>query len=431
MKRRLFCKTSALTAVGSLVLPYILPSGRLFAETGSRKANHVVLCLFAGGVRNIESVHQNMSNLMETILEGDFQVQNGINESLPSSPIGSSRLQNYGTLLKEFRYAQGPTGHFNGHTTAITGRWTNTSLNLKSRPDYPTVFEYYRKHTSPSASALNSWWVANSLGVNTVLNYSNYPGYGSDYGANYIQAVSLISARAYEAIGSPKYLNDYEYDTANNIRLFLNNNFKSSLMQNGSSVANTEDDKIRLRSFFDKLYSEYKSGLHNNPWGFGDLMNHDLYNIFYAEKIIEEFKPELLVVNLTSVDVCHQNFTYYCNNLRLADWGVSHLWNYIQNTPGMEDTIFIVAPEHGRNYETNSLVDSYGRYAIDHTGDDTSREIFCLVCGPSNVIKNNNVINSIYGESIDLVPTIADILGFKNDMPAGMLDGQTLNEVFV
>ena len=56
MKRRSFIKTSAATAAGVVAAPYILPSGRLFAQTGSRSADHVVLVMFAGGVRHQESV---------------------------------------------------------------------------------------------------------------------------------------------------------------------------------------------------------------------------------------------------------------------------------------------------------------------------------------------------------------------------------------
>ena len=55
MKRKEFIRNAALTAAGSIVIPYILPSGRLFAATGSRKANHVVFCLFAGGVADSKS----------------------------------------------------------------------------------------------------------------------------------------------------------------------------------------------------------------------------------------------------------------------------------------------------------------------------------------------------------------------------------------
>ena len=58
MKRRDFIKNTALTATASVAVPYILPSGRLFAATGSRVVDHVVFVLFAGGIRNQESVEQ-------------------------------------------------------------------------------------------------------------------------------------------------------------------------------------------------------------------------------------------------------------------------------------------------------------------------------------------------------------------------------------
>ncbi|MFZ9846995.1 MAG: twin-arginine translocation signal domain-containing protein, partial [Flavobacteriales bacterium] len=52
MQRRDFIKKAAIATAGAMVLPYILPSGRLFAATDNRKVNHVVLVLFAGGLRN-------------------------------------------------------------------------------------------------------------------------------------------------------------------------------------------------------------------------------------------------------------------------------------------------------------------------------------------------------------------------------------------
>jgi hypothetical protein len=61
-----------------------------------------------------------------------------------------------------------------------------------------------------------------------------------------------------------------------------------------------------------------------------NLMNGDMYNIFFAEEILKQFKPELLVVNMQGVDICHSNFTQYANNLRKADYAVAHLWQTIQ-----------------------------------------------------------------------------------------------------
>ena len=70
MKRRNFIKQAGLAAGALAAAPWILPSGRLFAATGARKVNHVVFCLFAGGVRNIDSVKMNDGNLMPNLLGG-------------------------------------------------------------------------------------------------------------------------------------------------------------------------------------------------------------------------------------------------------------------------------------------------------------------------------------------------------------------------
>ena len=133
MKRRDFLRKAGLTAAGLVAAPYILPSGRLFAATGARLVNHVVVCLFAGGVRNLESVHKADGNLMPNILTGTEAISNDIAfgmSPLPASPIGAP-LQTLGTLYKEFRFREGPTGHYSAHTVALTGRYTDASLNIK------------------------------------------------------------------------------------------------------------------------------------------------------------------------------------------------------------------------------------------------------------------------------------------------------------
>lgn len=438
MKRRDFVKKLGLTAAGVSAAPYILPSGKLFAQTGNRKVNHVVFCMLAGGIRNDESVKQNEGNLMSTMLKdvsGGYAEQSGFLQSaqIPSNPLGIKRLQEYGTLLKEVRFADGPTGHYNGHITALTGQYTNTTLNLRANPDYPTIFEYYRKHAGQSAmSALNAWWISDSLGPYPALNYSSYPGYGAAYGANYMQPSSLISVKGYNEIGSPINFTNDEKSAASKLRGFCDGNFASQFSAESVGVINSAQEREQLDSFINELFTDGISGPGYFGWGTGDWVNNDLLNIYYAEKTLEKFQPELLVLNLQAVDVCHTEFTGYCNNLVRADWGVSHLWNFIQSTPGLaDDTVMIVMPEHGRNADPNTVVDAYGRPAYDHTSDDRSREIFAMIVGPSNVVEQNKVVSSEYGESIDVVPTIANLLGFDADIPAGLLPGKVLNEAFI
>lgn len=433
MNRRKFLSTITAAGAAAIAAPYILPSGTLFARTASRRVNHVVFLLFAGGVRNIESVHQNEGgNLMPALLFGSPSTIPGL-DAVPTSPLAAP-LQQYGTLFKEFRYAAGPTGHYNGHTVAMTGVYTATDVNLRVNPTYPTVFEYYRKHNSPTQTAMNAWWVSNNLGPYPALNYSKYPDYGAAFGANFLAPTQLMFSQGYKNIDSMVAFNDEEEKSAALLRGFLNQNFQRQDLSDALGVVNTPEDALRIRNFVSDLLKRAYNGLFNQPLGMNNASN-DVYNIAFAEELIKEIKPELLVVNMTDVDACHTNFTDYCNYLRKADYAAAHLWNFIQNTPGMaDDTVLIIAPEHGRNKEHNSLVDAYGKYALDHTNDPTSREIFCMVVGPPSVVKQNQVVGTPQqplGQSIDVVPTIARILGFDAGIPSGLLSGNFLEAAFV
>ena len=434
MKRRNFIRKAGITTLGALSTPYILPSGRLFAQTGARKANHVIFCLFAGGVRNLESVQKAEGNLMPNILPGTESVSQDLLGSMTAlpDPFGIP-LSSFGTLFREFRYADGPTGHYNAHASAMTGVYTNADVNIRLRPQFPTIFEYYRKHSSPSKSALKAWWVSDSLGPYPALNFSNYFGYGAEYGANFIQPSSLISGQGYAALGNPKQFSSSELDDASIFRQFADDNFATQFQAGDAGVINEANGTFQIQGFINRMFQEAIEGQHNNPWGIPTgYMNSDMRNIFYAEKVIDEFQPELLVVNMQNVDVCHNNYSSYANNLRQADYALGHLWNFIQNTDGMmNDTILIAAPEHGRNLEANTIIDENGRFALDHTNTETARQIFCLIAGPSGVVNQNSMISQVAGESIDIAPTVANVLGFDQEIPSGMLQGRVLEEAFV
>ena len=229
MKRRSFIKKAAVaTAVGTIGIPYILPTGRLFAQTGNRIANHVVFVLFAGGIRQQESVDQQFlanqglatqGNIMNNMLTGAAPTSNLIHN--PWSPVATTPLSQQGTLFKEVSYEQGPTGHYNGHTVAMTGNYTETGLNLNVNPEYPTIFEYYRKHTNPNASALNAWWLSEGLGPYPSLNYSRHPSYGAGYGANYLAPNSLFGNVGNSQLGNSVLYQPDDVNRIANIRQFF------------------------------------------------------------------------------------------------------------------------------------------------------------------------------------------------------------------
>lgn len=431
MKRRQFLKTAGITAGALAAAPWILPSGRLFAATGQRLVDHVVLCFYAGGVRSFETVQKSEGNLMPGVLSGTESISPDIASTLSALPAPSGlSLQEQGTLFKEFRFLQGPTGHYHGYSTAFTGRYVNNTLNTRGRSDFPTLFELYRKHSEPQKNAINAWWVSQSNNLYPLLNHSNHPDYGALYGANHITPNTLFNSKVSGELDDMLDIDPLHDSGIDKVRGFLDNHFQLPGIQLSNGVRNNEEDFETIQSFLSQMYQDRQSGLHNNPWGVS--MNGDMLNLFYAEEIIKNLKPELLVVDMFGVDVCHRDFTAYCHNLYRGSWGIHHLWQTIQSTPGMTDnTILIVVPEIGRNGTGNSLRDANNRQGLDHTSEDgISREIFCLIAGPASVVKQNQTIDVVAGESIDVMPTIAHALGFY-DSAASMFMGQKLMQAFV
>jgi len=441
MKRRSFLKKTSLATAGMMTVPYILPSGRLFAATGSRLANHVVFVLFAGGIRNQESIQQRyladqglptQGNVMENILTGQRPTSNLVHNRW--QPILSNPLQKRGTLFKEVEYKSGPTGHYNGHTVAITGNYTTTSLNLNINPESPTIFEYYRKHTDPAKSALNAWWLSEGLGPYPSLNYSRHPQYGPLYGANYLRPATTFSDLGQAFLSDAKSYQPDDVARIAKVKQFLDDNFPKEATDL-PGVKNNPEDKEEVKKFIKDVVDGNIQMEWPTPNGSPVGLTSDLVNIAAGWQVLKAFKPELMVLNTFNLDICHYDFTLYLQFLHQADYGVGWLWNKIQSDPVLkDDTIMICMPEHGRNQDPNSIYDSNGLLAYDHTSDDNSRRCFALIVGPSGVVRQNvteGSQNNPVGETIDIVPTIAHVLGFNDQIPGNLLNGRALTEAFV
>ena len=441
MKRRNFIKKAALTTASTIAAPYILPAGRLFAPTGARVANHVVFMLFAGGIRQQESVDQQYLANQGLATEGNLML-NMLDGAPPSnnllfnlwSPI-SQPLTQSGTLFKEVEYKTGPTGHYNGHTVAMTGNYTETGLNLNINPEFPTVFEYYRKHSDPAKSAMNAWWISEGLGPYPSLNYSRDSQYGAQFGANYLRPASLFGNAGTQLANAITYQPD-DVQRINKIKGLLDNNFHNTA-DDLPGIQNTPENRELIKNFILDLQDQGQTGTLEvaTPGNDYNLLTGDLINISAAWQVLDEFAPELTVINSTNLDVCHDNFSSYLNFLHRADYGIGWLWNKIQSHPVLaDDTILICMPEHGRNLDSNNLTDQNGLGAYDHTGDNNSRRVFTLITGPSDKVKQGQVLGSLgnpSAESIDVIPTIAHILGFNDDIPFNALPGRVLTEAFV
>lgn len=420
MDRRIFIKKTG-KAVASVGIPFILPTGRLFAATGDRKVEHVVLCLFAGGIRNRESQFQEEGSLMRNMFGDNVPFASDLASSITSMPIlYKNPIQKSGTLFKNFRFKSNLPLHYNAHAACVTGNYCN-SVELMKPIKHPTIFEFFRKHSSPMGDAINSWWVTDQLGPFPYLKYSNHPLYGSSYGANMIQPTN------YFKFPFLRENNTYHKEHLENLMGFVDNVNSSNLQ----SALNTMTNKNQIQEFLSNTYSK---NMYPSPtfWGMKEEVNGDLVTMFTASEIINTFKPNLLVVNMQNSDIGHSNFTGYCKNMHKADFALAKLWQTIQEDVYLKDnTVLIAVPEFGRNKQHNTVKDENGRYAVDHTGDATSQEIFCFIGGPKHIVKQDLVIEETLGETIDLVPTIAHLLGFVGDIPKDLIPGRVLYEAFV
>lgn len=441
MKRRKFITTSSLATAGAFTMPYILPSGLLGATTKPPLSEYVVFVLFAGGVRQQESVLQRYlaegqnenveGNIMYNMLTGappNDKIAYGLDDTvnniiggIPIDPILQTPLDQIGTLFPEVRFSKGGAGHFNGLSTGVSGNYYTTQ-GLRMRPQSPTIFEYLRRHAGFKAT--DTWFVGVSIGGSRpLLNYSANESYGRRYGGNFIAPTVTFGAPGMANFENFKnYHPDTEWDKILEMREFLNQNFQ----QQGLEIAhlyNETEEEILIKDFVRNTFQKVNSGSLILP-PVND--NGDLKTIGYAVEVLNWFKPKLTVVDMTNIDVCHGDYTSYLKNLHRADHGIGFLWREIQRIPEMAGkTTLIVMPEHGRDLEHNPIKDDNDWYAYDHSGNnENTRRIFTMMAGPGidGNLRVGGVDNPI-GDASDIVPTIADLFGIKDIVAnQGLLD---------
>jgi hypothetical protein len=442
MNRRRFVKAAGLAGAGAIAMPYILPSGRLFAASGEQLAPHVVYVLFAGGVRQQESVLQRYlddsqglpwaGNIMYNMLDGappDNKIVygtdqgNGAAGGTPIPRILNQTLQQQGTLFREV--SSQSNGHYGGLNNLLQGS-TVTTQGLKQKPVNPTIFEYLRRHGGYSAT--ETWFVGNGIGNSVpLLNYSQHPDYGSQYGANFFAPSITFGNLGFEHLSDAKvYHPENELDPIYQMKYFLDQSF-SNVGTGLETLGNTDDEKQIIKAFMKDTYTKVTQNLIPMP---PVADSGDARTIGFACEVMQAFKPALTVVNLNGVDGCHSDFTGYLRALHRADHAVGHLWNYIQTQiPEMaSNTILIASPECGRNLNHNPIKDINDWYAYDHSDQNSSR-VFTMMAGPN--VPQGLVVggeDNPIGLTSDNVLTIAQILGIKQEVQAaGYVQGGSMS----
>ena len=430
INRRQFLKRSSLAAAGLAASPYILPSGRLFAPTGNRSSEHVVMVMFAGGVRQQESVLKRYvddsqgepypGNIMYNMLNGApptakivYGTGDGGIDPIPA--ILSTPLQDQGTLFAEVTALS--AGHFGGLNSLLQGS-TVTTQGLKQRPVNPTLFEYLRRHGGYGATDV--WFVGNGIGGSTpLLNHSAHPDYGASYAGNFFAPSVTFSGMGADYLADAKvYHPENELAPMYKLKTFLDLQFQA-LVAGGGSLGNTEEERQSIKLFMETMYEKVENGTLDLP---PVTDNGDLYTMAFAVEVLKWFKPAFMCVNLSAVDTCHSNFSGYLANLHRADHAVGHLWQSIEEIDGLAgQTTLLATPECGRNFMPNNIIDTNNWYSFDHS-DSNSMRIFTLMVGPG--VPQGLTIGSEgnpVGLASDTMMTVADILGVGPEVQsAGM-----------
>ncbi|MDE0870827.1 MAG: alkaline phosphatase family protein [Flavobacteriales bacterium] len=430
--RRTFIKKAGLAAAGFSVAPYILPSGRLFAPTGARSSEHVVMVAFAGGVRQQESVlkrylddSQNEpypGNIMYNIFDGEPPVSKivygtGTGGISPIPAILGQSLEQQGTVFREISALS--AGHFGGLNSLVQGS-TVTTQGLKQRPINPTIFEYLRRHGGYSATDV--WFIGNGIGNSTpLLNHSAHPDYGASYAGNFFAPTVTFSSVGNTYLADAKiYHPENELAPMYRLKTFLDMQFQA-LTSASTGLGNTEDEKQNIKAFMKAMYTKVSDGTLDLP---PVTDNGDLYTMGFAVEVMKWFKPAFMMVNLSAVDSCHSNFSNYLAALHRADHAVGHLWNSIQTEiPELAgQTSIICTPECGRNLQPNNILDQNEWLAFDHS-DSNSLRAWTVLAGsgiPSGLSIGSEA-NPV-GRVSDSMMTVADLLGVKPEVQsAGMV----------
>ena len=332
----------------------------------------------------------------------------------PIDPILNTPLQLQGTLFQESRYSSGGTGHYSGLVTGVSGNY-GVAQGLQARPEHPTIFEYLRRHAGFKAT--DTWFIGNGINNSTpLLNYSAHANYGAQYGANFFAPNVTFGEQGQKHLkGFRSFHPDEELTPVMEMREFLNQNY----MRVGRGIPNlnnTEEEIDSIKQFIEATFER----LDNNQIAFPPVVDSgDLSTIGYATEVLRWFKPKLTVINMSSVDSCHSSYTNYLQALHRGDHAIGFLWDFIQEQiPEMaNNTLMIVQPEHGRNYESNAITDENDWFSFDHDSDANSRRIFNMMVGPcvdSNLIIGNP--DNPIGDAADVVPTIAEVFGIKDQV---------------
>src|SRR6476659_4967114 len=180
-RREFLREATGAVAVGTLLCPYPLSA---LALPRARKA---IVVTFGGGARDDETFAP----------DGQDNIPHMLTELAPRSTF-FTQVINRGIL-----------GHYVATASLATGVYETVNNFASIPPEYPTVFEYFRRDLKRPPS--DAWVVAPSNGFNRI-GESNHRAYGPGLGARVILPKHLLATATRDATDYAHLLRD-NYET--------------------------------------------------------------------------------------------------------------------------------------------------------------------------------------------------------------------------
>lgn len=355
--RRDFLRNTGGLAVGSAlagVSPYLRAQSLL-------KKRKVIVVTFGGGARDQETFAP----------EGQHNIPYMLRELAPQSSF-FTHVTNAGIL-----------GHYVATASLTTGVYESINNFSVVPPEYPTVFEYFRKDLKRPMS--DTWVVAPSNGFNRI-GESSHRAYGSGLGAGVILPKHLLEAATSSTPGEYSHLLQDNYE----------NPLEISRIGKGELELNQLDRILKLSVADFTTHAKTVS-------------SPDELSMYIAIRLMREEAPNLLWITMHDIDVAHSGaYSLYVDAIQRTDRLCAELWKAVQVDPEYAGhTTLLILPDFGRDADTDAGANGFQHH---RTGGAASRTTWMMALGAGI---RQGVVYDRPVQSIDLVPTLGSMMGFS------------------
>lgn len=360
--RREFLRTAAGVALGST----FVSAASIARAAAVAKDKKVVVITFGGGARDQETFAP----------EGQENIPHLMRELIPQSSF-FTQVVNHGIL-----------GHYVATASLATGVYETFNNFAAKPPEFPTVFEYFRKDLKRPAS--DAWVVAPSNGFNRI-GESSHRLYGPGLGARVILPKHLLTA----ATSGGK---DYEH--------LLRDNYETPFY--APELSGNEFELQQLQTLLKLSMGDFKNHALS-------LSSPDELSVYIARQLMRQVAPSLLWITLHDIDIAHAGaYSLYVDGIRRTDRLCADIWKTIESEPEYAGkTNLFILPDFGRDSDEESGGNGFQHH---RTGDALSRTTWMMVLGPG--IRQGAVYDRPM-QSTDLVPTIGAMMGFSPSLSQG------------